>query len=295
LTGPCISVVVPTRHRNEQLAALLDRLAPGAQELPADRYEVIVTDDGSATTAAAMVRDRFPWAKWAAGPCRGPAANRNSGVRHARHDYVAFTDDDCLPSAAWLAAYAHAIVPETPIYEGRTVCSLPITSPLWGAPVNQDGGWLWSCNMMVRRDAFEALGGFDEDYPLPHMEDSDFRERARALRLPFAWVPDAVVDHPPRRLPTGAKLGAEAECEVIFWYKHRRPGSAARYLVPYIAKGRVKWMLRHRPGVDTVHAAASLVAEMAFVVRHIGRWDAMYRERYGFPTLPPSTGTMTSP
>ena len=79
-----ISVVIPTRHRNDPLAECLARLAPGVQTLAADRYEVIVTDDGSAETSADVVRQRFPWARWAAGPRRGPAANRNNGARQAR-------------------------------------------------------------------------------------------------------------------------------------------------------------------------------------------------------------------
>ncbi len=45
-----ISVIIPTRHWNDSLADCLRRLAPGAPTLPANRYEVIVTDDGSAMT-----------------------------------------------------------------------------------------------------------------------------------------------------------------------------------------------------------------------------------------------------
>ena len=44
--GPEWSVVVPTRDRPRELEACLARLAPGAQTLEAQRYEVIVTDDG---------------------------------------------------------------------------------------------------------------------------------------------------------------------------------------------------------------------------------------------------------
>jgi GT2 family glycosyltransferase len=277
---PHISVVVPTCHRNDSLAACLLRLAPGTQSLPADQYEVIVTDDGSKSTAEEMVRAQFPWATWAPGPRRGPAANRNSGQRHARYDLIAFTDDDCLPSPDWLKAYVDALTPAVPVYEGKTICSEPITSPLQDAPINTTGGWLWSCNMMVRRTCFEAQGGFDEDFPLPHMEDTDFRERLKGAGIPFAWVPDAIVDHPPKWRPTGARSGAAAECEVLYWYKHGRPGSAARYLLPYIFKCRVRVMLRQRFGKETFRALGSLAQELGHVARHIRVWDAKYRARY---------------
>ena len=44
---PRWSVVIPTFDRVETLAVCLSRLAPGAQTLAPDQYEVIVTDDGS--------------------------------------------------------------------------------------------------------------------------------------------------------------------------------------------------------------------------------------------------------
>src|SRR5688500_16117871 len=102
MTVPRISVVIPTRHRNDLLALVLDRLAPGTQTLPADQYEVIVTDDGSITTAEAMIREKFSWARWTQGPRKGPAANRNHGASLAQGEWIAFTDDDCLPSSRWL-------------------------------------------------------------------------------------------------------------------------------------------------------------------------------------------------
>ena len=58
------SVIIPTYHRNSDLANCLVRLAPGAQTLAAADYEVIVSDDGRASTAEAMVRERFAWARW---------------------------------------------------------------------------------------------------------------------------------------------------------------------------------------------------------------------------------------
>ena len=92
----CISVIIPTCHRNASLAKCLDCLAPGTQTLPPEQYEVIVTDDGSRSTAQQMVQENYPWVLWIAGPCRGPAANRNNGAEAAQGQWLAFTDDDCL-------------------------------------------------------------------------------------------------------------------------------------------------------------------------------------------------------
>src|SRR5207247_5933459 len=135
-TDSLFSVVIPTCERNDLVARCLERLAPGAQRFSADRYEVIVTDDGGGTTAERMIAERYPWAKWVAGPRRGPAANRNHGGRLARGNWLAFTDDDCLPSPQWLAAFADVIGSGSSIYEGQTTCTAGCHSPLEHAPMN---------------------------------------------------------------------------------------------------------------------------------------------------------------
>src|SRR6187397_213719 len=117
---PSFSVVIPTCHRNEALALCLERLAPQRQAcmqlaagpvvagnepmtLPVlGTYEVIITDDGRDSTAEELVGRRFPWAKWTAGPKQGPAANRIHGATLAKGEWIAFTDDDCLPDSGWL-------------------------------------------------------------------------------------------------------------------------------------------------------------------------------------------------
>jgi glycosyltransferase involved in cell wall biosynthesis len=134
------SVIIPTCHRNADLAACLRLLAPGAQSLPAADYEVIVSDDGRTSTAEAMVKQQFPWARWVPGPQRGPASNRNCGARSAGGKWLVFTDDDCLPSRDWLAAYAAAATDEARVLEGKTVaCGFRDRLDM-ECPVNETGG-----------------------------------------------------------------------------------------------------------------------------------------------------------
>jgi glycosyltransferase involved in cell wall biosynthesis len=109
---PYFSVIIPTYHRNDLLAKCLDCLADGIQTLPFEQYKVIVTDDGSETTAEEMIRECYPWVQWVAGPHKGPAANRNNGAKYAKGKWLAFTDDDCLPDPQWLETYAEATVAE---------------------------------------------------------------------------------------------------------------------------------------------------------------------------------------
>lgn len=192
-----LTVVIPTCHRNGDLAECLVRLAPGAQTLKAENYAVVVSDDGSHNTAEAMVRERFPWAAWVHGPRRGPAANRNCGAGKVQTDWIAFTDDDCLPDPGWLHAFVDEMREDGPaVLEGCTSATGEKNHPLAQCPINETGGFLWSCNFAIRRQLFVELGGFDERFPYASMEDMDFHTRLKLQDINPRFVSAAKVSHP---------------------------------------------------------------------------------------------------
>lgn len=271
-----ISVVIPTCERPDLLALCLERLAPGAQTLPAGGYEVIVSDDGAATSER-LIGERFPWATWVSGPRRGPAANRNSGAGHAQGEWLAFTDDDCLPDRGWLAGFANATHGEHEVYEGMTVCRAGIHSPLEHAPVNTSGGCLWSCNMLVKAAKFRELGGFDENFPYPYLEDVEFRERLVAANGDFKFVPQAVVDHPPRRVPTGWRCAVYHSSYVYFWYKTGHRGWCTPWLLWHIFRCRLNGLVRFPPSFDTILATISMIVELAASTPRLGAAEFRYR------------------
>jgi len=194
-----ISVIIPTYHRNELLRKCLARLKPGVQTLPADQYEVIVTDDGSKTTAEEMIRDDYPWVKWVAAPRKGPAANRNNGAKYAQSEWFAFTDDDCLPEPDWLSAFVASTKGSALALEGAIH---PLgdydNQDLNSCPINLTGGYFWSANIAVHRSVFEKVEGFDPNYPYPYHEDVDFKDRV-SLNTTILFVPEAIVFHPVER------------------------------------------------------------------------------------------------
>lgn len=222
------TVVIPTCHRNELLARCLERLAPGAQTLPAADYEVIVSDDGTLSTAKDMVAAKFPWARWFIGPRRGPASNRNHGVRQGTSDWIVFLDDDCVPDAGWLAAYAQAIAAHrgTRVFEGSVYVDRPRRSLGEASPTNEDGGRLWSCNFAIERKYFQELGGFDERFPYANMEDVELSFRIRQTRQGFAFVREASVCHPWR--PKGGWRALKQHQESVLLYLRLHPEEAAR-------------------------------------------------------------------
>jgi GT2 family glycosyltransferase len=192
------SVVVPACDRPDQLAECLARLAPGVQSFPECNYELIVTDDSRSSGVRELVEIKFPWAQWTAGSRKGPAANRNHGAALAKNEWIAFTDDDCLPEPGWLAGFATAIATDGAMaaWEGPTQADRPQMYLDEIAPLNTHGGYLWSCNLAVRRAVFEALQGFDERFLYATMEDVDFRERLKAAGHRFGFAPGAGICHP---------------------------------------------------------------------------------------------------
>ena len=187
-----ISVVIPTCDRTESLARCLDPLG--------NAEEIIVSDDGITPATCQLIWARFPKVKWIQGLRRGPAANRNHGACHAIGEWLAFLDDDCIPDEKWLDEIAR-VTPASEVIEGKTVCFGRTNHPLEEIVENVTGDLLWSCNLAIRRDVFEQLGGFDEDFLEAGGEDLEFAWRIKQMKLRVSYAPEAVVYHPARRLP----------------------------------------------------------------------------------------------
>ena len=271
---PLISVVVPTRDRPELLHRCLDRLAPGVQTLGGEHYEVIVTDDSNSDSARLELATTHAWVRVIKGPRHGPAANRNAGARVAHGSWIAFTDDDTEPSPQWLSAFLKALTEGVRVYEGRTTCDGGFGSPLFHAPENLTGGKLWSCNIFINSNAFAAVGGFDEAFRYPHMEDQDLRLRLQGAGERILFVRDAIVNHPPRRQPPGDRLGAYRESEVRYLYKHGAVRPVHAELYARIIRYRIG-VIRNTPkSFDTVLALWSLVKELWYVYTHIEGWES---------------------
>src|SRR5258708_1303855 len=151
----------------------------------------------------------------------GPAANRNNATKNASGEWLVFFYDDCIPSARGLAAFAiFAETEEKPVLEGKTIPQGRQMRADDDCPTNLSGGFLWSCNFAIRRSVFLEIGGFDESFPFPAMEDIDLHYRIRQNQLPIKFVPDAVVEHPWRVDGDNAELLKRVKSLYYFIKKH---------------------------------------------------------------------------
>jgi GT2 family glycosyltransferase len=221
--------VIPTYRRPQLLHRCLSALL--SQTIDAFCYEIVVVDDGAERATREMVEKMAvacsPPIRYVAGSRRrGPAAARNLGWRAAHGAIIAFTDDDCIPDSGWLAEGAAAMEDETIAGAwGRIIVPLP-SNPT-DHELNTKGLEQSPCataNCFYRRDALDAVGGFDERFTAAWREDSDlqFMLMERGFRL--TPCRRAVVFHPARPGVWGISLRQQRNnlFNALLYKKHPR-------------------------------------------------------------------------
>jgi glycosyltransferase involved in cell wall biosynthesis len=92
---PKLSIVVAS-HRTKWINELSELLI-SQKCIDNSEFEIIIVTDYSNTTLA----EKYPEVKWIFCPDLSISKKRNEGIRNAKGIYVAFTDDDCIPSLTW--------------------------------------------------------------------------------------------------------------------------------------------------------------------------------------------------
>jgi HAD superfamily hydrolase (TIGR01662 family) len=175
-------VVVPTVGR-DSLSPLLDALGAGPGPPP---VRVLLVDDRRDRSRPLLAAGVPEGVEIVAGRGAGPAAARNLGWRRARAGWVAFLDDDVVPSRTWLADLAadlDGLPPDVAASQGRIVVPVPAERrPTdWERNVRGLENARWAtADMAYRRDVLARVGGFDERFPRAYREDADLGLRVVA-------------------------------------------------------------------------------------------------------------------
>jgi glycosyltransferase involved in cell wall biosynthesis len=201
---PRISVIVPFRDALGNLPGLVEGLR--AQTLLPVAFEVIWVDDGSIDGGPAWLGDRLSagWSLLRHDRPRGSYAARNTGLRSAASEHVAFIDVDCRPQPDWLARGLEALS-TTPRVAGRidftlsdnpTLAELADSSRFLRQQRYVHEGFGATANLFVARQVFRTVGEFDER--LRYGGDYEFGRRCLAAGIPIAYGIDVIVNHPAR-------------------------------------------------------------------------------------------------
>jgi GT2 family glycosyltransferase len=236
--GPRVSVVVCSHNGQATIGHCLEEL--GRLDYP--DYEVIVVDDGSTDRTAAIAAEYD--VRLIRTENRGLSAARNTGVEAATGEIVAFTDDDAWPDRDWLRYLVHAFEstghagiggPNLAPDDAGTVESAVAHSP--GGPTHvlladEIAEHIPGCNMAFRREALQAVGGFDPQFRIAG-DDVDICWRLQERSWTIGFCPAAVVLHHRRRsvrayLKQQVEYGkAEARLERKWPEKYNRGGHLA--------------------------------------------------------------------
>jgi mycofactocin system glycosyltransferase len=205
-TLPLVSIVIPVYNRPAEIAECLASLQ--TLDYPAEKIEVIVVDDASWDHTVAEVR-RFDVRLIVQPNNMGQSAARNSGVAAASGEIIAFLDSDCIAEKGWLrelvpyfqdprvalvGGYVGAYYNEKRMDRYEQVCS----ALNMGADTVLGRGegsvfYVPTCNMLVRKEIYEQVGGLDETLKVG--EDVDLCWRMMQAGHHLFYVPRGRVLH----------------------------------------------------------------------------------------------------
>ncbi len=210
-----VSVIIPNWNGARYLPECLDSLR--AQTYP--RLEVIVVDNGSTDDSVPLVKEGYPEVRLLElGENRGLTGGVNAGAKAAQGDTLALLNNDAVADSGWVAALVDGLErhPEAGmaaskmlLYDRPTIINsagdafgrdgLPGNRGVWEEDQGQYDHEEWvfgGCGGAVayRRELWEALDGFDEDFFM-YCEDVDLNWRAQLAGYCCIYTPQAVVYH----------------------------------------------------------------------------------------------------
>ena len=177
------SVIVPLFNCKKELRECLDSLLAAARKY--GNAEVIVVDNGSTDGSYEILKSEYPGVTALRYPDLSIAALRNRGVEAATGEYLTFIDADCVVHPEYFEE-ARATFRESDAAATGSMCGVPEASTwvertwyvLNSHSRNGFVKYLNSGNFVIRRQAFAAVGGFDEK--LTTGEDTEMGQRLRS-------------------------------------------------------------------------------------------------------------------
>lgn len=197
-----ISVVIISKDE-PALDATLSLLREQVAELR-EPSEILVVDssDGRLDDIRKEHESAVRWIQFERPPGAGVTIphQRNVGVRSAIGEIVVFTDCGCYPEKGWLETLTAPLLRDEHVTAGRILATGEGVGIYDGAETWQrahsERDYVRECptgNIAFRREAFEAVGGFDESFAFG--SDIDFSWRLVDAGYRIRAVPDAVIRH----------------------------------------------------------------------------------------------------
>ncbi len=190
-----ISVIVPVYNEEKRLEACIKSLLD--QTLPRSAYEIILVDNGSTDKSVEIIK-KFPVIYLSEG-IASPYRARNTGVRAARGEILAFVDSDCRVDSNWLKNGMKCLDQ----FDLVTSNILPDHSERHylrlhdeisrGIRDSKRSVFVLNCLFFVKKTTFENIGGFEDD--LISAADGILFREAKRLGYSIGTSEDTIVYH----------------------------------------------------------------------------------------------------
>lgn len=295
-----VSIIIPTFHRTESLARLLETLSKTGF-----RQEIIVVEQAEnhgkefiQLAKKVKLNLLYYFLKQ-----RSTPKAMNLGVAKAKGKYIIFLDDDVVPKKGFLEAHIKnfrdlkvgATVGRV-ITDGQEIESLHMhvgrVGPLgqvsggFSSTIEQEVDTVIGCNTAWRKDVYQKLGGIDERFTGNALRlETDLSLRAKQLGYTLVFEPKAEVLH--MRAETGGARKTEGRMqwyfdffsnEVYFFLKHR-----SAILLPLFLLTKMDWALKCMLGFGREVSGRSLVTPIAGIMDGVKKyknyWDEIAASR----------------
>jgi cellulose synthase/poly-beta-1,6-N-acetylglucosamine synthase-like glycosyltransferase len=223
--NPEITVAICTWNRAGELTEAVKSVADQMTSTP---FEILVVDNGSTDSTprvVARLSEELPNLRCVVEPVQGISRARNRALHAARAPVVLYLDSDARAEPGWLQAYVDALAkhPDAACIGGPVRLRWGRTPPSWlpwvarvyygaynlGAETHllANGEPLRNMNMVLRRDAALAVGGYDASLgrrgrSLRTGEEDELLDRLRNAGHRVYWIGNAWINHsvPPDRV-----------------------------------------------------------------------------------------------
>ena len=237
-----ISIIAPFYNVKNHIEDFLRSLS----EQTYRDFEVILIDDSSTDNSANIVRKYFPSARIIHNSKRlGAIKSRNIGIRNSRSSYIALLDSDTLVDREWLKKLFEVIHSDMDIgicapkilkySEPNIIDSLGHSLYYDFSPMHRKCGGIGTAHFnknqeifgmclagaLFRKEVFEKVGLFDEDYG-QNFGDDEWTWRARLAGYKCIYVPASVMYH--KRQQT-----SELDLRLLFLWERNRIWSMIKY------------------------------------------------------------------
>jgi len=313
----CFSVLIATCGRPDRLRTVLGRIDAAVVATGAT-HEVIVADNHptycGGEVVSAFQSETACDVQYLRTPPRNKCTALNMAIDVAQHEWLAFTDDDTLPDAQWLAAadtmasggefrmFGGRIQPGE--YDGQLPATLSLRNrygvyPGGGVFVNYrprpESGALRAgdsvplgANVFIMKEVFAEHGGYDEQLwqwcgrAALGVDDGEFGVRVKQRGEPIGYCHEALVVHPIHvdKFPLGRRVMHTfrngRQNRIVLWDDVRAvlPLYLLRKIASQIVRSIACFAKRDR---------AEAVSELLEASRSIGylcaRWSSGYRKR----------------